>query len=552
MSAFRRASPGAFLRVNKSGNMSPLARTMSVGAFIGFCCSLAYSMVLQNAGFRNSTPEYVFTGSPGGVDDWIYYALVRAIWRGPNQVTYYYPFCLEPHPPILVQLHLAVISWFARLTGLPLVFEIARVLSTTLCGAALGALARRVLPGRRSRSNLALLLLFGGGLFWISALGILHRTGSWLNFDGMPDFLHQAMGQYWGWLPYLSWNVTLPMETIYHALVLGALAATAYNRHLLAVLTGAFTWFCNPFPAIALASTLGLFWLTNVIRARGPERIRALHLLVWWVLISACAASYYSLLLPRWPELRDLADRHRVALSPPYTLVQLVQVCGPGIFVIAWSALTRAGRRHVWTPPLWRLFTLLVLTQILLVEHGLWIARPCQPHHFNRGYLTFGCSMLLFRGLFIAVRGRRVFPTWAVLLLGLTCVDSVLYWVNFTRHPAPPTGFVQRALLELMPHVEPLAKEALVYSSLEDVPEYIASHSDIRVYDEQSETVIPNQAERRERLKAALEPGRRNTLSSLGITHVIAEADSPLADQLIADGSHTLAAKEGLVLLEVH
>src|SRR5436190_198265 len=115
------------------------------GTCLGFIAGLLAALWPLYRAWGRSSPHSVYIGAPQGVDEWVYMALARAVWRSPTQFTYSYPYELWwKTPPVLVQLPIAVAAWLGRCVGLPAAFEVLRVLGAAGSGAALGALGARL------------------------------------------------------------------------------------------------------------------------------------------------------------------------------------------------------------------------------------------------------------------------------------------------------------------------------------------------------------------------------------------------------------------------
>lgn len=526
-----------------------LRQGMIYGALIGAIFGGVYCSCAQIGPRLCTAPGSVFSGAPKGGDDWIYYALARAVWRGPNQVTYAYPFSLYwPGPPVLIQIPITLISYPARLIGLPMAFELARFLSTVICGIAIGAITVRLTPRRFPKAYAALLLVLGGGLYWIPAALEAYRAAGILNLIPIADYVRGAMGQYLNWLPYLTTNVILPLETVYHALVFSALALLLWGHPFAAAAIGAVTWFSNPFPAIALSATAILWWAAEAAVQAGSHRKSALIQLATWVLISAVGAFYYAVFLPRWPALADLAARHRIELTPPYTLKNLLLVCGPGLLVLL-LCCTPAGRRHILRPAHWRLMAILAMTQIMLVEHGaLFPKHAMQPHHFNRGYMTFACSALVLRAIQMRVRGSRVFPRWAVAVILLLCLDPLLVW-RYLRLGTEPSARISTSLKAIGEQFNRLPPNQIVLGPEVNVSEYVGAYTNQQPYGTESQTVIPFLEKRKQLLADAIARKNGSDVASLGIHYAVVSPSSPLRAQLATQGWDVQTSYPDLVLM---
>jgi hypothetical protein len=226
---------------------------LRAGFWIGLAFGLAASLYFQIQPRLSAGATSVFTGAPLGLDEWVYFALARAVLRSPTGLTYSYPFALFwEAPPVLVQLPIALAAWIGRLTGLPVAFEILRVLGTAFSGGCLAIMGACLFRHRGWRAWFYVAAALGGAWFWVLAVVEAIGTAGVYGLTELPTYLQRAMGPIYWWLPFLAQNVWLPLEAVYHALVLGALALLLCGRRRAAAWLGLATWFSNPFPAVSL------------------------------------------------------------------------------------------------------------------------------------------------------------------------------------------------------------------------------------------------------------------------------------------------------------
>src|SRR5690349_11087122 len=114
-------------------------KLMLAGALIGALAAFVVAFTGHLLVWLQSDKYMWPSGVTQGTDMWTYMSMARAVWRSPNGISYSYPYDLYwPVPPIAFQLHITLIAWLGRLTGLPAAFEIGRILGAAGAGAALG------------------------------------------------------------------------------------------------------------------------------------------------------------------------------------------------------------------------------------------------------------------------------------------------------------------------------------------------------------------------------------------------------------------------------
>jgi len=372
---------------------------LRAGFWTGLAFGLAASVYFQIQPRLSTGAASVFTGAPLGLDEWVYFALARAVQRSPTGLTYSYPFALFwKAPPVLVQLPIALAAWIGRLTGLPIAFEILRVLGTAFSGGCLAIMGACLFRHRRWRAWFYVAAAVGGA--WFSVLAVVEAitTAGVCGLIELPVYLQRAMGPIYWWLPFLAQNVWLPLEAVYHALVLGAFALLLCGRRRAAAWLGLATWFSNPFPAVSLYAVALPWLLVESLWGPHDERPRTRRTFGLWVITAALGYGYYAAFLPMWPVLGELGRMHQVALAPPPTVAQLLAWFAPLVPAVVWAAGTRRGRRHIGSQPEWRLMAILLLSQLaFLAQFAVAGHHAVQPYHFNRGYLAIASAAFIVR-----------------------------------------------------------------------------------------------------------------------------------------------------------
>ncbi len=205
---------------------------------------------------------------------------------------------------------------------------------------------------------------------------------------------------------------------------------------------------------------------------------------------------------------------------------------GPWTLGLIWSIVTPSGRRHVWRRPTWRLFGLLLLSQLALVQQG-WILgdRALQPFHFNRGYLHLGLVAIAWRAATVVVRSRRVnvettartltrLPRWMVLIVVLTFGDQAFFALRIVAHK-PPDGMVDRQYAELVSLLPDTPAPSLVLVDDPGLkPSYVTAFSPHIAYHAPETMVVPFPAKREVLLDEALK-GEGGGVAGLGIRYAI-------------------------------
>ena len=513
---------------------SATARTAWRAAAWGGAAGLAAALWFQVTPRLSLNPSLTFTGAPQGLDQFTYFAMVRAIWRSPNSITYAYPFSLYwATPAVLVQLPLTAIAWIARITGIPLAFEAARILGTAASAAGIVLLARRLVRRRGWRPWFLLALILGGGWFWMRSVADALSVAGLPGMTELWNYHPAAFDGLYHWAPFVAQNITYPLEAVYHGIVFAALAALVWRRERVAMVLGVAAWLSNPFTAVALSAAVVPWWVWSAVRAGGGERARAARNAAGWVLITAAGVAYYGPFLGQWPALKDLSRQYSVPLLPPLSPMQMLLMWGPWIAGIVWSIATPAGRRHVWGRPVWSLFAILALTQMALAQQG-WVLgeRAVQPPHYNRGYLLVGMVAVFWRAAMAwAPRARRA-PWWLAAAVLMTLPDQGLFFLREALHGVQ-VGFISRGHANALRSADALPAPLVAYAP-HGTGSVLAALTNHLPFGIPESMVVPFPAERDAILAHALAAGE--DLARIGIQLCVTAHDDPAVPLLEGHG----------------
>lgn len=515
---------------------------VAVGAWSGALAAIFVAVCGHGLGWLSLYPGDVWVGTPQGTDLWTYFSMARAVWDSPNGITYSYPYDLYwPVPPVLFQLPITLLAWVGRVVGLPLAFELGRVAGAAGAGAAVGALAMMFRRGFW-RWWFLVALLPGGGLFWVGAMVLAWKTAGPEGFVELWQYQWQSEDRLLWWLPFLVRNLRLPLECIYHALVMGALACLVWRRHGWALVLGLCVWLSNPFSAVALHSAVVPWLAWRVWETRGEARRRMAVWLGGWLLVNALAAVYYGWFLNRWPLLMELHELYRIQHVPPLTVWQMAMLLLPyGAGLLA-TAVWPWARRAVWGSARWRLFALLALAHIVLIQQSAFLGeRAMQSYHYNRGYLQLGLVMTAWRVLTVARRsaglggagGRWFWPwryngdlrrratAWVVaVVVSLTCLDQVLF-ACYALTKAGDAGYVSQNFRTLLRRVPAEPAPMIIYSEpFATAPSYITAFTPHIAWNAEDTMVVPFWYERGILVRQALQ-GQHGGVAALGIDYMI-------------------------------
>lgn len=521
-------------------------KAIRYGAFIGFLLSLVLALYFQIVPRLNPHPELVFHGAPQGQDQLIYMAMVRAIWRSPNLITYSYPFALWwPVPPVLFQFPLTLIAWLGKVTGLPLAFEAMRIAGATVTGAFLAALGVRLVRSSHLRVIFWIATAFAGGWFWIRGVSLALETAGLAGLTEFAEYAKRSQGPLFYWMPFLAENVVYPLECAYHALFFGTIFSLLRRRRKLALLLGTLTWFSNPFSAIALTAPVGLWQLSRVVFCRKHRSGRFVEAAAW-LFICLVGASYYALFLPQLPALRAVSKLYHTDLLPPLSLLQMALLLGPWLVGFLWSVGTRAGRSAVWRNPAWRLVALIAVTQFALVQQGLVLGeKALQPHHYNRGYMHWAFAALFVR--FVAFNAAVVRKKQWLMPLFIASVlpdHAVFFYKALVQYDG---GFVSRDLAEVVEAANKRDRGKVIYNEPAGSGAYIAAASNNVPFDIPEAMVVPFAQERHQKLYDAI--SRQDNVEQMGITFAIVEPDGDKQRALLQRGWVVVKKNDEFVLL---
>lgn len=535
----------------KGANARPWWSQTMRGFVIAGLGALFFSAYCQLEPRWRSLEHAYFTGAPGGLDEWVYFALARAVWRSPTLLSYAYPFALFwPAPPVMIQWPLAVAAWMGQVVGLPLAFEILRVVGAAFTGAAIFSIAGSLFYTRRARRLFTVLAFFGGGWFWAAALLDALRTAGPYGLTEIPVYVERVMGPLFWWLPFLAPNVWLPLEMLYHAEVLSALALLLRSRSKAAALVGLATWFSNPFPALSLyAAVLPWVCLRAAEVLVRERRVRSVGALALWLATGLIGYGYYGVFLQQWPVLAELARMHQVPLAPPPTAWQLLAWFGPFVPAIAWSIATARGRSCFLSDPAWRLVGLLVLTQwLFLVQFWVLGQRAVQPYHFNRGYLAVGCAAVTTRWLLEGFSAHGTF-FWRRMFVASLTLDVLFFFLRILSNGIE-TGFVPKNIEEVRRLLASRQGTQVLLSSAYPYNVYFAASTDHIPYDMPETMVIPWAKERSRLLEAAKSKGP-DAVAALGISLAVLTEGDDLLTSLTASGWHLIGRSGTFAVLEL-
>lgn len=557
MQAVRRDPPGCLnsayqiirdMRRRACLPRDPSRRAMCLGALWGLAAGLAVTLYSQIQPRLNETPEMFFTGAPQGQDQWVYFSMIRALWRSPNGLTYCYPFTLFwSTPAVMFQAHFTVLAWIARLTGLPAAFEIGRVAGAAVCGSAIGFIGAKLCPGARWRKWFWIALVLGGGWFTWGAAGLAIEVAGVDGLTEWAEYVPRFMGPLYSWLPFVLENITLPIEPIYHAVLFCAMAALMARRNKLALGLGLAAWFSHPFTAAALTMPVLAWWAWAALTASGRERRDCIWNLAGWTAITALAIGYYHVLLGQWEGLRELAKLYKIPVTGMLSPVKLLLLVCPWFAGLIWSVFTSAGRRRVWGRPAWRLFGLLAATQLVLLMQGIALGeRAIQPFHYNRGCLEFGLVVVFWRAATSWAQDRRIVPVWLIVAVSLTLPDQALFFLRSLG--GVWVGFASRDYAGILSATNSYPPGRLILNEIIGTGLIISAFSDHVPYDAPESMVVPFWKERADILHRALN-GEGRTVRDLGVDLAIVDKQQEMIEKLATQGWRTVTQRGRFVLM---
>lgn len=515
----------------------PLVRLVWLGALAGGLIGFLATAYYQLAPRLSQRPNLVFFGLPHGLDQYTYAAIVQAIWRSPTLVTYSYPFALplEPVPPVLFHLSVAVISLVGRILGLIGGFEFLRIVGSALTGAALVWLTTGLVRRGPWLRWALLSAVVGGGMFaWTGMVAALRISGP-AGLTELWEYPRYVSGPFNSWAPFLLQNLAYPLECFYHALVLGALGALIWGRLRLALLLNILTWASNPFPSIALNAAV-LPWLAiGALAASSSKRRQYTIHLGAWLAVAGTFVGYHEFFLKQWPLLEELMKLHRVPLAPPPKPYELLGLIGPYVPAMVWSAVSSRGRHLVWVNPRWRLVGFVALTQLAIVHHGYILREAAlQPYHFDRGYMHIALCLITIRALTVHAGAFRHPGRLAKIAILLTMLDQPFwFWKNLAG--TAPGGRLDRPTWELVEYLRDLHPDAVVHGDPWMFNAIVAATTHHRAYSLPESDFIPHGSDRAHRLEVALS-GIRPTVAELGIYYYVTREGTTVPQALAAQG----------------
>lgn len=551
-------------------NRLRIPRTVVIGFLVGVALAtaemfLSHGLVARYTALTSS----VSLKAPQGSDLYVYMSLVRAVLRGPNLLTYSYPFPAldETVPAVAFQFPVTLAAWISLLTGIPAAFEILRIAGAGIAGAMLGWITG-IFPAKHRRGLFLVFTIFGGGMIYLKTFSAMYEIAGWDGLTQPWNFLWESRGELLWWAPYLAENLYYPLECVYHGIFFGAVAALLYGRYRLALLCGVLTWASNPFTAVALYAAVLPWWLWNALDKRNGQRKTARIQGSLWLLSAAVAALYYGPYLNQWRTFRVLGELYRMQITPPLSASMLLSHTMPWIIAVALSAVTPLGRKHFWGKPKWRLFGLMVLAHIALYQQGLILGENAlQPYHYNRGYLHFALTVSAWRmgGLFLMRRrilnraerksgeirasllsskttryaGKRL-----LVLFSLTLFFDQLFFFLY-RSEQRPTGFVTVEYKGVLDYLAAASdgKPQWVYTP-PNFPQAgaISAFTNHLPYVIWDSMVTPDYQEKMVAAEDAIAKGAAGNLRALGIGYALVYNDTDAPNNLEAQGWTTAYA----------
>ncbi len=550
-----------------------LRQQIWAGALIGALAAFVVGMTGQWLLWLQTGPGVKSTGATQGIDLWSYYSMARAVWRSPNGLTYAYPYELFwPTPPIVFQLPITILAWLGKATGLPAAFEIGRIAGGAGAGAAIGAIGT-LFPRGFWRRWFYIAAVIGGGFFGLAAIKTAIDNA---GLDGLTEpyqYQPTVEGRMFWWLPYLARNLRMPLECLYHAMVIGALACVVWRRHGWAWLLGAIAWMSNPFAAVALHCAVVPWYLWRAVETSGHARRRFAGYLCAWFAVNAAAVVYYVWFLNRWPLLRELNRLYRIQFVPALDLEHLLLMTMPYGAALVATALIGSLRRNIWGRPVWRLFAILAVAHLVLIQQSAFLGeKSMQAYHYNRGYLHLGLVVVAWRVIIICLHKYRglclnqttgVWWPWRITglrcrvaavitcgIVSLTCLDQLFFamYVVFQERGA---GLVSTDYAVLVRALPPVPAPAVVLTEpLVTRGSYVTAFSPHIAFNAEETMIVPFPKKRITMLNEAM-TDKGGGVVGLGITYAILskENDQWLKD-LNAQGWKQLRESGRLILLK--
>lgn len=518
------------------------------GALIGALAAFVVAVTGHVLLWMQAGDGYESTGATQGLDLWTYYSMARAVWRSPNGITYSYPYELYwPTASVIFQLPITVLAWLGRLTSLPMAFEIGRVVGGAGAGAALGSIGA-LFPRGFWRRWFYIAAVLGGGLFSLASVAMAIETAGLPGLTEPYQYQPEAMGRLMWWLPYLASNLRMPLECLYHAMVIGALACLIRRRYGWAWLLGLVSWMSNPFAAVALHGAVLSWFAWRMVESRGSRRrYFAMHLLAWMA-VNLAAAVYYGWFLNQWLLLRELHALYRIQHVPALEWWRLALLTMPYGAALMATLFMRSLRRAVWGRPVWRLFAILAVVHLLLIQQSAVLGDfAMQSYHYNRGYLHLGLVVVFWRVLMIILRKfgclgvagcRDIWRPWKIRdircraagiamcsMVALTCLDQVFFAMCAVFNHSM-VGLVDAEYAQLVEAIPSEPAPVVVFTAQPNFPgSYITAFSPHVAWNASETMIVPFTNERRTLFEEAIE-GRHGGMTGLGISYAIIYRDN--------------------------
>lgn len=550
-----------------------LKRQIWAGALIGALAALVVGMTGQALLWLQTGPGSESTGATQGLDLWTYYSMARAVWRSPNGITYSYPYQLYwPTPAVAFQLPITILAWIGRVTGLPAAFEIGRVVGGAGAGAAIGAIGA-LFPRGFWRRWFYIAAVLGGGFYGLAAIDMAIGNAGLAGLTEPYQYQPRVEGRMFWWLPYLARNLRMPLECIYHALVIGALACLVWRRHGWAWLLGALVWMSNPFAALALHSAVVPWYLWRAVETSGTRRRQYARYFALGVFINGIAVVYYGWFLNRWPLLRELHRLYEIQYVPALDWRSLLLLTMPYGLALLSTAAVPPLRRAIWGRPVWRLFALLAAAHLILLQQSAFLGeRAMQAYHYNRGYLHLGLAVVAWRVVMVCLykyrllslrdTSRLLWP-WkisqfrrrvaAMVVCGvvtLTCLDQLFFFM-FVVSQQNGVGLISSDYASLVRAIPPTPAPAIVLTEPAALPgSYVTAFSPHIAYQAEETMIVPFPAERASLLEQAM-AGQGGGVAKLGIQYaIVSHQNTKWLENLKAQGWKQISKADYLFLLE--
>ncbi len=555
------------MQVRKFLKVNPIA----AGALIGALAALIAGGYAQWQLYLHSDFG-IYTGAPQGLDQWTYFSMARAVWRSPNFITYHYPYELFwATPPIVFQLPITLLAWIGWFTGLPVAFEIARVAGAAGAGAGIAAIGLHF-PRGFWRKWFYVAAVIGGGLFSFGAMVASMQVAGIYGLTEPHQYMRHSMGPLLWWLPYLGMNFRMPLECVYHAMVIGVIACLMRQRHLAAFILGILLWMSNPFSALAIHSVVVPWLAWGILDSRGTERRKNIRYFIGWLFVNGAAILYYGWFLKRWPLFQDLDRMYAMAIHQPLEWWRLLMLMLPYGYGLAATLVVTPLRRAVWGQSKWRLLAIMAVVHVALMQHTALLGeRSMQAFHYNRGYLHLALVVVAWRVLMVVLQRYRLFraschiPFWkpwksvlrgpgiagtvvAALVL-ISCLDQVFFTMYTLSRPGVP-DIVDESYAKLVNMIPDKPAPMLVYTEFgPGYPgSYIPAFTPHIAWDAQESMVVPFYEKRIGLIHEAFD-GKHGGLAGLGIDYAILYFDNKVHNDALIKQQWSRVSDAGVSVL---